>query len=100
MERWNQGIGSDKVVKPLGYDENRSIADEIINGNQMLQLTCLNISDGWHIWAGLVIQNDGTVPTSVEKPIIQMLGAYDHQQSFSINTYFYGPFEHGGYAEV
>jgi len=98
--RWHQSIGSDKVVKPVGYDENRSITDIILPNNQTLQLTCANISDCWHIWAGLVIHNDGTVPTSVDEPIIQIIGADGYQQNFTINTYFYGPYERGGHTDV
>jgi len=98
--RWHQSIGSDKVVKPVGYDENRSITDEILPGNQTLQLTCTNISNGWHIWAGLVIHNDGTIPTKVEQPTITFFGANGYEQNFTINTYFYGPYEDGKFTEV
>ena len=98
--RWHQSIGSDKVVKPVGYDETRSITDQIIDEAQTLQLTCANISDGWHIWTGLVIHNDGTVPTSTEQPIIRFTGAEGYEQNFNINTYFYGPYERGGHIEV
>jgi len=98
--KWHQSIGSDKVVKPVGYDENRSIIDTILPDNQTLQLLCANVSDCWHIWAGLVIHNDGTVPTSVDAPIIQIIGADGYQQNFTINTYFYGPYERGRHTEV
>ena len=100
MGKWHQNIGSSKVVKPVGYDENRSITEEILADEQTLQLTCANVSNGWHIWAGLLIHNDGTVPTSVDEPIIQIIGADNYQQNFIINTYFYGPFERGGHTEV
>jgi len=98
--RWHQSIGSEKVVKPVGYDENRSITEEILPSNQTLQLTCANISDGWHIWAGLVIHNDGTVPTSVEQPLIMFIGVNGFEQNFTIKAYFYGPYERGGHTEV
>ena len=97
---WHQSIGSDKVVKPVRYDENRSITDQIIDDAQTLQLTCANISDGWHIWAGLVIHNDGTVPTSTEEPTIQFTGTNSYEQNFNITTYFYGPYDDGDFTEV
>jgi len=98
--RWHQSIGSERVVKPVGYDENRSITEEILPSNQTLQLACANISDSWHIWAGLVIHNDGTTPTTVEQPTISFIGADSYEQNFTVNTYFYGPYDDGEFTEV
>jgi len=96
--RWGQSIGSSKVVTPKGYDENRSIKERIINDGQTLMLICANISSGWHIWAGILIQNEGTTPTSVEQPIIEVIGA--NIQDFTINIYYYGPYDRGNFKEV
>jgi len=93
--RWGLSIGSSKVVTPIGYDENRSIEDSIVNGNRTLRLICANISSGWHIWAGILIQNDGTIPTSVKEPMIEVVGA-----DFTINIYYYGPYDGGNFKEV
>jgi hypothetical protein len=98
--RWHQSIGSERVIKPVGYDENRSIREEILPSNQTLQLTCANISDGWHIWAGLVILNDGTVPTTVKQPTIIFIGADGYEQNFTVYTYFYGPYNDGEFTGV
>lgn len=95
--KWHQSIGSSKVVKPVGYDENHPIEDEILPDGRTLQLRCKNVSGGWHIWVGLIIQNDGTVPTSVEEPNIQI---NHNQEGFTIKTYFYGPYERGEHIEV
>lgn len=90
---WGQSIGSTKIVTPVGYDENRSIENSVINGGKTLRLICANISRGWNIWAGILIQNDGTVPTSVDQPIIEVSGA--EIQDFTINIYYYGPYNRG-----
>ena len=67
---------------------------------EVLPTDCGNVSDGWHIWIGLVIHNDGTVPTSTEQPITSLTGAEGYEQNFNINTYFYGPYERGRHTEV
>jgi len=96
--KWSNTIGSSKVLTPIGYDENRSIESTIINGGKTLRLVCANISSGWNIWVGLIIHNDGTVPTRVEQPTIEIVGA--DIQEFTINTYFYGPYSRGDHTEV
>ena len=95
--KWHQIIGSSKIVKPAGYDENRSIVGEILPNRQIFQLICANVSDGWHIWVGLLIQNNGTIPTSVKEPSIHI---NYNQNNFTIKTYFYGPYERGEHKEV
>ena len=94
---WSQSIGSSKIVTPRGYDENRSIISSIINNGKTLKLICANISSGWNIWAGILIQNDGTIPTSVDQPAIEISGA--EKQDFTINIYYYGPYNKGEHAK-
>jgi hypothetical protein len=98
--KWGLTIGSDKVVKPVGYDENRSITDEILPGNQTLHLICHNISHCWHIWVGLVIHNEGILPTTVKEHTIQITGATGYEQNFTITTYYYGPYNDGEFVVV
>lgn len=95
---WRQAIGSFKVVKPVGYDESRAITSSIENGEQTLVLACANISSGWHVWAGLLIQNVGNIPTTVELPTIWINGASIGH--FDVKVYFYGPYDRGGFTAV
>ena len=95
---WCQSIGSSKVVTPVGYDENRSIESSIINDDKTLRLICANISKGWHIWAGILIHNEGTVPTTVKSPHIEFINA--NRWSFTIKKYFYGPYNRGEHTSV
>ncbi|MEM4652931.1 MAG: hypothetical protein QW535_02365 [Candidatus Nezhaarchaeales archaeon] len=98
---WRQAIGSFKVVKPIGYDENRTIGGSIESGGQTLTLHCANISSGWHIWVGLVIQNLGSVPTSVDSPLIGINGVeVEHFDVIDVKTYFYGPYDRGDFTAV
>ena len=98
---WRQEIGSTKVVKPVGYDEGRAIASEVVNDHQTLVLKCANVSSGWHVWAGLLIQNVGTVPTRVLAPAIA-IEAIDGAPTggFEVKEFFYGPYDRGDHKEV
>jgi len=98
--KWGLTIGSQRVVTPVGYDEERNITAYILSGDQTLQLTCHNISHCWHIWAGLVIHNKGTLPATVKEPTIQIIGATGYEQNFTITTYYYGPYNDGDFTEV
>jgi len=95
---WGQAIGSTKVVTPIGYDEERAIVGEVINDYQTLVLVCANVSSGWRAWAGLLIQNVGTVPTRVEAPIVSIEGA--SVDGFEVEAFFYGPYDRGDHKEV
>lgn len=95
---WRQAIGSFKVVKPVGYDENRSIIGSIENGGQTLTLACANVSSGWRVWIGLVIQNVGNIPTTVESPVIRMSSL--DVESFNVEVHVYGPYDRGDFTVV
>ena len=87
-------IGSYKVLTPVGYDENRSIIDELAYDKQSLVLTCSNVSCCWNIIVGLKIHNVGTLPHTVTKPLWN-IGEGD----FEIETFLYGPYK-AGYESV
>lgn len=95
---WRQAIGSFKIVKPIGYDESRAVMGSIENDRQSLVLVCTNVSSGWHVWVGLVIHNEGNIPTVVESSDVWINGA--DVESFDIKMYFYGPYDRGDFTTV
>jgi hypothetical protein len=49
-----------------------------------------NISQGWIAWIGLVVSNDGTLPTRILEPSVGLASNFTHE------PYIYGPFQAPG----
>lgn len=89
-------IGSYKVLTPIRYDENRSIKDELLPGDEILVLTCANVSNCWNIYVGLKIHNIGTFTATIEPPLYTAENnTQDMIQHFETSTYYYGPYKEG-----
>ncbi|MEM4576258.1 MAG: hypothetical protein QW701_02205 [Candidatus Nezhaarchaeales archaeon] len=92
---FRQTICLSKIVSSMGYDG--TIVSNVIGGGQTLIIECTNVSSGWYIWVGLLVRNDGTVPSVLESPMVWVNGAdYDGN---TVQTYFYGPYSGDGCGE-
>jgi len=99
--KWGTEIGSYKVLYPHGYDEQMPISDQLLSGNQTLQITIENTTSSWYMWVGLVIPNDGILPAQVKTPIYKyLLNSINIESYFTNTTYFYGPFDRGDFNTV
>ncbi|RLI28623.1 hypothetical protein DRO58_01755 [Candidatus Bathyarchaeota archaeon] len=97
--KWRPEIGSYKIVTPVGYDEENPVNGEISEDKQSLLVTCANVSEGWNIWVGLIIANEGTIPVEMGEPGIY-IRPLDQSESFNVEIYLYGPYDRGGHTEV
>ena len=97
--KWTPEIGSYKIVTPTGYDEYSPITATIGEEGQCLKVICVNVSTGWHIWVGLLVANDGTVPVKILNPQV-LIKPIDLSGNFTVNIYLYGPYSRGDHIEV
>jgi len=97
--KWRPEIGSYKIVTPVGYDEKNPVNGKISEDKQSLLVTCANVSEGWNIWVGLIIANEGTIPAEISEPDIYIWPT-DQSGGFNVETYLYGPYDRGEHTEV
>jgi hypothetical protein len=86
-------IGSEKLLAPTGegFNENHPIEYYITGDKQALVAYCGNVTSGWKIAVGLVLENDGTLPIYLEEVRVE----FNPPIKFSVEKYYYGPFQPG-----
>ena len=97
--RWISKIHSYKIVPPPGYGEHSQVTAIIGEDCQCLNVTCVNVSTGWHIWIGILVANDGTVPVKILNPQV-LITPRDLSENFTVNTYLYGPYSRGDHIKI
>ena len=88
---WRAIIDSYKVLSP--YDDDL-ITKQLSADNRTLQISSDNVFSSWYAWVGLKIHNTGTVPVKVKSPTYGF-DPDNVENSFEIETYFYGPYTGG-----
>jgi len=97
--RWISKIHSYKIATPPGYSEHSPVTATIGEDGQCLKVTCVNVSRGWHIWVGLLVVNDGTIPVKILSPQV-LIKPIDLNGNFTVNIYLYGPYSSRDYVEA
>lgn len=84
-------IDSYKVLSP--YDDDL-INKQLSADDRTLQISSDNVFSSWYAWVGLKIHNTGTLPVKVKAPTYEF-EPDNVENSFEIETYFYGPYTYG-----
>ncbi len=73
--------------------ENYSTIDtELSEDGHMLIIYCSNLKPCWHVWIGLVTQNEGSLPAYVKSPEYIFDGPDGFEDYFETMEYYYGPY--------
>lgn len=85
-------IKSEKVLMSRDVQKYSSVTYEVSADRHTISIYSENLKPCWHIWIGLVIQNQGTLPGKVKPPEIVFEGLPILEDHFATTEYFYGPY--------
>ena len=75
------------------YVEKYSTIDsELSEDGHLLTLYCTNLKPCWHVWLGLVTQNQGSLSANIKLPIYEFEGPDGFEDYFETKEFFYGPY--------
>ena len=78
-----------------------TINTELSEDGHMLIIYCSNLKPCWHVWIGLVTQNEGSLPANVKPPEYIFDGPDGFEDYFETMEYYYGPYpEDTGYGNL
>lgn len=85
-------IISYKALTSKEVEKYSTIDTELSEDGHVLIIYCSNLKPCWHVWIGLVTQNQGSLPANVKPPEYVFDGPDGFEDYFETMEYYYGPY--------
>lgn len=96
IARWGIRMVEWKMVE---NPNNTGSYEAMVLNATTLKAWLINVTQAHPTWIAILVENNGTIPVETVNPWIEVQPA-NLSGNLTVETYLYGPYSHGGHAEV